>query len=100
MEQGNQFRVREQDKQRALAYFATHWREYGQQLQRGPLKAFRERERDAVLRLADFQSGETMLDVGCGNGLYALEAKRRGMWVCAVDAVPEMVASIPSPVDE
>jgi SAM-dependent methyltransferase len=41
-----------------------------------------------------------MLDIGCGNGLYALEAKRRGMWVCAVDVVPEMVASIPSPVDE
>jgi ubiquinone/menaquinone biosynthesis C-methylase UbiE len=53
--------------------------------------AFRKR----ILRLAHLEPGEVVLDVGCGTGSLALEAKRQvgaGGLVYGIDASPEMVA--------
>jgi ubiquinone/menaquinone biosynthesis C-methylase UbiE len=53
--------------------------------------AFRER----LVELARLAPGETALDVGCGTGTLAIEAKRRvgpGGVVHGIDASPEMIA--------
>ena len=57
----------------------------------GRERAFRER----LVRLARLESGETVLDVGCGTGSLALAAKRRvgaSGRVFGLDASPEMIA--------
>lgn len=57
----------------------------------GRERAFREK----VLGLARLESGDDVLDVGCGTGTLAIAAKRRigpiGA-VCGIDASPEMIA--------
>jgi ubiquinone/menaquinone biosynthesis C-methylase UbiE len=50
--------------------------------------------------LGPLLAGETFLDVGCGGGFYALEAKRAAMRVCAVDAALGMVERVSGKVDE
>ena len=56
----------------------------------GRERAFREK----MLDLADLKPGERVLDVGCGTGSLAIQAKRRvgpmGA-VCGIDASPEMI---------
>jgi SAM-dependent methyltransferase len=94
------FRVREQHKERALRYFLERARDYHRIVERGPLKFFRRRERNAVLELASFRPSESMLDVGCGQGFYAMEAVRRGMVVSALDVLPSMVLPLASRVNE
>lgn len=57
----------------------------------GRERAFRER----ILEWARLQSGETVLDVGCGTGALAIAAKQRvgsAGEVHGVDASPEMLA--------
>ncbi|MFM8269162.1 MAG: class I SAM-dependent methyltransferase, partial [Pseudomonadota bacterium] len=39
-------------------------------------------------------------DVGCGAGFYALEAKKRGLIVHAVDMSPQMVKKLENQVDK
>src|SRR4030095_16544466 len=60
-------------------------------LMRGKEGALRER----VVDLARLQSGESILDVGCGTGTLAITAKQRvgptGA-VYGIDASPEMIA--------
>jgi 2-polyprenyl-3-methyl-5-hydroxy-6-metoxy-1,4-benzoquinol methylase len=94
------FRVQQRHKQRALQYFLRRAKDYHRIVERGPLKLLRRRERTAVLELAGFRPKETMLDVGCGQGFYAIEAKRRGMKVCALDVLPSMVAPLAATVDQ
>lgn len=57
----------------------------------GHERAFREK----ILNFADLKPGEAVLDVGCGTGSLAIEAKRHvgstGS-VCGIDASPEMLA--------
>jgi len=56
----------------------------------------REREfRDRLVRLARLESGQSVLDIGCGTGSLALAAKRRvgpAGTVHGIDAGPEMIA--------
>jgi SAM-dependent methyltransferase len=92
--------VQERHKERALRYFLKRARDYHRIVERGPLKFFRRRERNAVLELASFRRSESMLDVGCGQGFYAMEAVRRGMVVSALDVLPSMVLPLASRVDE
>lgn len=60
-------------------------------LLRGRERAFRER----LVKLARIEPGESVLDVGCGTGSLALEAKRRvgsSGSVRGIDASPEMIS--------
>jgi 2-polyprenyl-3-methyl-5-hydroxy-6-metoxy-1,4-benzoquinol methylase len=87
-------------KKRALSYYSRIATRYHWRVARGPLSPLRQRERQTVLELARLAPGLTLADVGCGSGYYALEAKRRGLRVCAIDAVPEMLAQLDGHVDE
>lgn len=49
-------------------------------------------ESEAILRLARVESGERVIDLGCGTGLYTLELSRRGAWVVGFDPSFEMLA--------
>ncbi|GMW01187.1 MAG: methyltransferase [Candidatus Hydrogenedentota bacterium] len=48
-------------------------------------------DRPAVLSLLGEVAGQSVLDCGCGPGVYAEELLRRGAAVTAVDVTPEMV---------
>jgi ubiquinone/menaquinone biosynthesis C-methylase UbiE len=51
--------------------------------------------REKMLRFAELQPGESVLDIGCGTGSLAIAAKRQvgaAGAVCGVDASPEMLA--------
>jgi ubiquinone/menaquinone biosynthesis C-methylase UbiE len=87
-------------KSRALRHYARIAPAYDRRVTRGPLVHLRRRERAAVLRLARLAPGLSLADVGCGTGYYALEAKRRGLRVCAIDAVPEMLVQLHGKVDD
>lgn len=45
-----------------------------------------------VIDLIDVRSGETCLDLGCGNGMLTAELAARGLDAFGMDASPEMVA--------
>jgi 2-polyprenyl-3-methyl-5-hydroxy-6-metoxy-1,4-benzoquinol methylase len=51
-----------------------------------------------LCRLDDVES-RTVIDVGCGDGFYALEAKRAGKWVHAIDIAAGMVDRVREHVD-
>ena len=88
------------EKRRALGYYSRIADGYHRRVARGPLSPLRRRERTTVLELARLVPGLSLADVGCGSGYYALEAKRHGLRVCAIDAVPEMLAQLEGQVDE
>jgi 2-polyprenyl-3-methyl-5-hydroxy-6-metoxy-1,4-benzoquinol methylase len=92
--------LRAPEKKRALTYYSRIANGYHRRVARGPLSPLRHRERSTVLELARLVPGLSLADVGCGSGYYALEAKRRGLRVCAIDAVPEMIAQLDGHVDE
>jgi 2-polyprenyl-3-methyl-5-hydroxy-6-metoxy-1,4-benzoquinol methylase len=92
--------LRAPEKKRALGYYSRIANGYHRRVARGPLFALRQRERNIVLQLARLLPGLSLADVGCGSGYYALEAKRRGLQVCAIDALPEMLAQLDGQVDE
>lgn len=96
-------RVGAAQKQKALQYFQSVACEYETQISRGPLKQLRSLERSAVCDLVfgsmGSLTGKSFLDVGCGSGFYSREAKRRGMHVTSIDAVPEMIDAIDESVD-
>jgi 2-polyprenyl-3-methyl-5-hydroxy-6-metoxy-1,4-benzoquinol methylase len=92
--------LRTRQKDRALSYYSRIADGYHRHVARGPLQVLRQRERATVLELARLLPGLSLADVGCGSGYYALEAKRRGLRVCAIDAVPEMLAQLDGHVDE
>lgn len=51
--------------------------------------------RKRALSLARLSVGESILDIGCGTGTLAIEAKRLvgpTAYVCGIDASPEMIA--------
>jgi SAM-dependent methyltransferase len=59
-----------------------------------PLGAFADRvEREAIFGLLRPQSGERILDIGCGTGRYALELSRLGARAVAVDPSSGMLAA-------
>lgn len=49
------------------------------------------RERDRVLELAGPLAGKRVLDVGCGDGTYAIAAAERGAQATGVDVSDEML---------
>ena len=50
-------------------------------------------EQASIWRMAGPLAGLRVLDVGCGDGAYAVAAAQRGALVWAVDAAPEMIAA-------
>jgi 2-polyprenyl-3-methyl-5-hydroxy-6-metoxy-1,4-benzoquinol methylase len=96
------FLVREIDKSRAITHYHRLSDRYDRAVTRGPLRYLREREHQAVLRFARFddRSKATVLDVGCGGGVFSLAAKRAGLHVSSVDLAPGMVQKIGGQVDE
>jgi ubiquinone biosynthesis O-methyltransferase len=63
----------------------AHWRET-------PLGELTERlERDLVLDLAGPLAGRRLLDVGCGDGTYAIAAASKGALVTAIDQSDRML---------
>jgi 2-polyprenyl-3-methyl-5-hydroxy-6-metoxy-1,4-benzoquinol methylase len=97
----NEFRVGEKDKDRAFSYYDQGAMHYNENVARGLLVHFRNRERNAILRFARLSesSGQKVIDVGCGGGFYSREAKRYQHHVSAVDFSPGMVDSVKSYVD-
>ncbi|MBI4403190.1 MAG: flippase-like domain-containing protein [Deltaproteobacteria bacterium] len=99
--QPKDFRVEDHDKKKAIEYFEKVSQQYDETVSKGLLKMFRDKERNAVLELAALdQPGKWLLDVGCGAGLYSLEAKKAQMRVHAVDASAGMVKRLEGLVDE
>ena len=49
------------------------------------------RELELILGMAGELGGRRVLDVGCGDGTYALAAAERGAIVAGVDIAPEMI---------
>jgi uncharacterized protein (TIRG00374 family) len=96
------FRVKAEDKQRAVAYYETLSLDYNSAVARGPLKALRQREQQAIFDLARFTdpAAQTVIDVGCGGGFYALAAKRAGKHVTVTDLSPGMIDRMKGKVDE
>ncbi len=95
------FQGNARDRGRVIRYYEARSRDYSGLVQRGPLRYLRHLERSAVLELArlDDDTKETVIDVGCGDGFYALTAKRAGKWVHAVDIAPGMVERVRGRVD-
>lgn len=95
------FPVSAEDKARALRHFQSQSHAYNELVDRGALKYVRARERRALFELAEFgdPSITTMIDVGCGGGVYALEAKAHGLRVTAVDVCPGMIDNLKGKVD-
>lgn len=97
-----EFRVQVQDKMKAIEYFEKVSNQYDETVSRGILRIPRDRERKAVLELSGLVRDRvgSLIDVGCGAGFYALEAKKRGWKVRAVDASQGMVLKLLGKVDE
>lgn len=75
------------EEDRALVDAYARWRA-------SPLGAITERvEERVVLDLAGSLSGRRVLDVGTGDGTYAIEAARRGAKVTGIDVDPAMLAA-------
>lgn len=94
-------RVQEPDKMRAIAYYNGLAAQYNETVTRGFLARLRERERSAILEFAKLEdpTRQTMIDVGCGGGFYALEAKRNQKTVTAMDLAPAMLDGLREKVD-
>ncbi len=88
-------------KARAIRHFERLAHRYDGAVSRGPLGLLRARERAAVLRLAELSDPavRTVLDAGCGDGVYARAAKRAGKWAHAMDASAAMVERVRPHVD-
>lgn len=96
-----EFRVELEDKMNAIAYYDKISTDYDETVSKGILKYPRDRERNIVLKLAKFdRPGDSMIDVGCGAGFFALAAKKAGMYVHAVDTSTGMVMKLSGKVDE
>lgn len=95
------FPVRAEDKVRSAQYFQSRSHAYNRLVERGVLKYLRARERQAVFDLARFDDStiQTMIDVGCGGGVYALAAKAARLHVTAVDVCPGMIEHLNGKVD-
>lgn len=102
MESSSGFAVTAQDKDRAVQYYESLAHNYNDSVSKGVLQHLRERERRAVLSFAGFNDStkKTMIDVGCGGGYYAFEAKKAGLWVCATDIAPSMIDALKDKVNE
>jgi 2-polyprenyl-3-methyl-5-hydroxy-6-metoxy-1,4-benzoquinol methylase len=96
------FQVCAEDKARAARYFQSHSDAYNRRVERGALKHVRARERRALFELVEFEdpSVATMIDVGCGGGVYALAAKAAGLRVTAVDVCSGMIDNLKGKVDQ
>lgn len=51
-----------------------------------------EMESKVIFGLAEIKPGETVLDLGCGTGVFSLEAARRGAHTVGIDSSPAMLA--------
>ncbi|MFN7683858.1 MAG: lysylphosphatidylglycerol synthase domain-containing protein [Oligoflexia bacterium] len=97
----SEFQVKPDDKFRAIAHYESLSQNYNSAVAKGPLKFLRLREQKAVFDLARLEdpSARTMIDVGCGGGLYALAAKKAGKHVTATDLSPGMIDRLKGKVD-
>jgi len=98
----HQFLVEDHDKDQARSYYESQSHNYNEQVSRGLFSLLRKRERNAVLHYAQLKkhSEHSLIDVGCGDGFYALEAKKYGLTVSAVDFSSQMIQKINGKVDE
>jgi putative AdoMet-dependent methyltransferase len=48
-------------------------------------------ESEEILDLLDVSAGDTLLDIGCGTGVFAIQAGRRGLAVTALDISDAML---------
>ncbi len=81
------------DTEAVRAHYARVAADYAARREAGLAGLLRRREQRAVLELLTAGSGESVLDVGCGDGALAAELVGRGSRVVAVDLVPAMARS-------
>ena len=94
------FQVGAEDKAHSVQYFQSSSQTYHRQLERRSLRHLRARERQAVFDLARLnQCSGSMIDVGCGTGVYALAAKAAGLSVTAIDVSPWAIDQLRGKVD-
>lgn len=97
----HEFHVESHDKEKALAYYNNISTHYDQKVSLGILRWFREREKEDILSIANFQSSaKTLIDIGSGGGFYSFAAKKAGLHVKSVDAATGMVEMLRGKVDE
>jgi len=80
-------------KERVKEYYGRWAASYGDPADDGWFAWVRAREMRLVYKMLDIKPGQSILDVGCGSGVYAIELqKQHEVW--AIDFAPEMVERV------
>ncbi len=82
----------DEQKKRVRRHYGQWAETYGDAADDGWFAWVRAREARLVYRVLELRAGASVLDAGCGPGLYARVIQARGHEVWAVDFAPEMVA--------
>jgi 2-polyprenyl-3-methyl-5-hydroxy-6-metoxy-1,4-benzoquinol methylase len=72
-------------------YFDTKAADYDKKRSKGILGKWVSKEEKIIQQLLDVKKGETVLDVGCGQGRYSRKAKLKGGKPYGIDMSPGMI---------
>jgi 2-polyprenyl-3-methyl-5-hydroxy-6-metoxy-1,4-benzoquinol methylase len=86
--------------ERVRAHYGAWASTYGDSADDGWFAHVRAREHRIVSKMMALRGGESILDAGCGPGLYAGALKEGGHEVVALDISPEMIERVKGKVDQ